>query len=126
MSEQIIEILELITRGLEIISASLLSIGFVVATVRWVQQLIHDGKSSALKNYREALGRVILIGLEVIVAATILKTITDGETIKSLTLLVLMVSIRTILGWAMVLEMTGRWPWQKPKKEKMTANDAST
>jgi uncharacterized membrane protein len=95
----------------------LLVLGFVVATVRCIGQLIRGSTSSAGKDYRQALGRVVLIGLEVLVAATILKTITLEETIESVSYLAIMVAIRTILGWTMVLEMTGRWPWQKPRSE---------
>jgi hypothetical protein len=74
-------------------------------------------------NYRQALGRVVLIGLEVIVAATILKTITLEETVESVSFLAIMVAIRTILGWTMVLEMTGRWPWQRPRPHAEAITD---
>ena len=56
---------------------------------------------------------VLVIGLEFLVAATIIKTITVEMTPKALGLLALMIAIRTILSWSTVLEMTGRWPWQK-------------
>lgn len=112
MPEYIIKILEFITRGLEIIGGGMLVLGFVVATFRWAQDLIQGNKSSSLDKYRKALGRVVLIGLEVLVAATILKTITADETLESVSFLVVMVIIRTMLGWAMVLEINGRWPWQ--------------
>jgi uncharacterized membrane protein len=115
MPDQVIEILKLITRGLEIVGAGLMVLGFVIATVRWVRQYLQDRTSPAGKNYRQALGRVVLIGLEVLVAATILKTITLEETVESVSFLAIMVAIRTILGWTMVLEMTGRWPWQRPR-----------
>jgi len=46
------------------------------------------------------------------VAATILKTITVEPTPEALGRLAFMIAIRTILGWTMVLEMNGRWPWQ--------------
>lgn len=87
-------------------------LGFIVATFRSVRQLIVDRTSFDMKDYRKALGRVVLIGLEVLVAATILKTIVVDETIESLSFLVIMVAIRTILGWTMSLEVTGRWPWK--------------
>ncbi len=112
MSDQLIEILNYIIRGLEITGAGLLMLGFIVATFRSVRQLIVDRTSFDMKDYRKALGRVVLIGLEVLVAATILKTIVVDETIESLSFLVIMVAIRTILGWTMSLEVTGRWPWK--------------
>jgi uncharacterized membrane protein len=51
--------------------------------------------------------------LEILVAATIIKTITLDPTLENMGLLAMMIAIRTALGWAMVLEMNGRWPWQK-------------
>jgi uncharacterized membrane protein len=112
MSDQIIEILNYIIRGLEITGTGLLMLGFIVATFRSIRQYIVNRTSFDIKNYRLALGRVVLIGLEVLVASTILKTIVVDETVQSLSFLVIMVAIRTILGWTMTLEMNGRWPWQ--------------
>ncbi|MEP0134378.1 MAG: DUF1622 domain-containing protein [Eudoraea sp.] len=112
MSDQIIEILNYIIRGLEITGAGLLILGFIVATFRSIRQYIVNRTSFDIKNYRLALGRVVLIGLEVLVASVILKTIVVDETVQSLSFLVIMVAIRTILGWTMTLEMKGRWPWQ--------------
>jgi uncharacterized membrane protein len=79
--------------------------------------MLRDGRRQAIDHYRRALGRVVLIGLEVLVAATIIKTITVTPTLESMGILVFMVAIRTALGWTMVLEMNGRWPWQKSRPE---------
>ena len=117
MPDEVIELLKVITRSLEIIGAGLLVVGFVVTTYRWIRQSFHDGMSSAGEEYRQALARTVLIGLEVLVAATILKTITLESTVESMSFLAIMVAIRTTLGWTMVLEMTGRWPWQRPRPD---------
>jgi uncharacterized membrane protein len=57
-----------------------------------------------------SLGRVVLIGLGILVAATIIKSVTLDPTVENIGLLTIMVAIRTILGWTIVLEMSGRWP----------------
>jgi uncharacterized membrane protein len=98
---------------LEICGASLLIVGFVVATWKWVQRVRREGHSSALRHYRQSLGRTVLIGLEVLVAATIIKTIIVEPSFEGLGLLAGMIVIRTILGWTTALEINGRWPWQK-------------
>ncbi len=120
-----IEFLKVITRGLETVGAGLLVLGFVVTTYRWIRQSFQKGMSSAGEEYRQALARVVLIGLEVLVAATILKTITLESTVESMSFLAIMVAIRTTLGWTMVLEMTGRWPWQRPRPNTETTNDVT-
>ncbi|MGI9518654.1 MAG: DUF1622 domain-containing protein [Pirellulaceae bacterium] len=58
----------------------------------------------------------VLIGLEVLVAVTIIKTITMEPACEGIAFLAIMVAIRTALGWTMVLEMNGHWPWQGSKK----------
>ena len=116
MPEAVIAVLKVITHGLEIVGAGLLVLGFIVATLRWLREYLQDRIGAAGKNYRQALGRVVLIGLEILVAATILKTITLEETVESVSYLAIMVAIRTFLGWTMVLEMTGRWPWQRLRR----------
>jgi uncharacterized membrane protein len=109
--------LEAVTRALEIVGAGALVVGFVVATGYWLLAMGRKTKGSAVDGYRHALGRVILIGLEILVAATIIKTATFHPTLESMGLLAIMVVIRTILGWATVLEMSGRWPWQRTQPE---------
>ena len=114
MNESIVHGLEIVARLLEIVGAGALILGFVIATARWLRDALRDGALQASVQYRRALGRTVLIGLEVLVAATIINTITVKPTLEGVGLLVLMIAIRTILGWTMVLEMNGRWPWQKP------------
>jgi uncharacterized membrane protein len=103
----------MVERTLEIIGGSMLILGFLLATVRWFRQLLREGAEQAAKPYRQSLGRVVLIGLEVLVAATIIKTITFEPNLENIGILVAMIAIRTMLGWLMVVELSGRWPWQK-------------
>lgn len=113
MPETLVHVLETVTRWLEIVGASALILGFVIATVQLVRRARTAGPKPAYEAYRQSLGRVVLIGLEILVAATILKTITVDPTPEALGRLAVMIAIRTILGWTMVLEMSGRWPWQR-------------
>jgi uncharacterized membrane protein len=62
---------------------------------------------------REDLGRAILLGLEVLVAADIVRTVAFEPTLAGLSLLALIVAIRTFLSWSLALELDGRWPWQR-------------
>lgn len=115
MPEIVIHGLELLIQLLEICGASLLILGFVVATWKWIQRTRREGHRAALGPYRQALGRSVLIGLGVLVAATIIKTIIVQPSYEGLGLLAGMIVIRTILGWTTFLEISGRWPWQQPK-----------
>ena len=107
---------------LELAAAGLLVLGFVLATVIWGGRLLR-GDTAALHSYRRALGRVILIGLDVLVAATIVKTITLEPSAESMGLLVFMVAIRIAMTWSTSLELNGRWPWQKPRSNAPESPD---
>ena len=113
MPEIAVQGLTLVMRLLEICGAAFLVVGFIVATVHWIQPMSSGEKRQALSSYRQSLGRTVLIGLEVLVAATIIKTIIVEPSLEGLGLLAAMVVIRTILGWSTVLEINGRWPWQR-------------
>jgi uncharacterized membrane protein len=115
MPDEVIQGLEVLAQLLEIIGAGALILGFVIGTVRCFSQSVQQGAIPAIDRYRRSLGRVILIGLEILVAATIIKTITFYHTVEGMGLLAVMVAIRIAIGWTIVLEMEGRWPWQKPR-----------
>ena len=63
--------------------------------------------------YKIRIGRSLLLGLEVLVAADIVKTIAHELSFISLGLLAGLVLVRTFLSWTLVLEIEGRWPWQR-------------
>ena len=64
-------------------------------------------------QYKIQIGRSLLLGLEVLVAADIVKTIAIELTFTSLGLLAGLVVVRTFLSWTLVLEIEGRWPWRR-------------
>ncbi len=113
MPETVVGGLELLSRLLVIIGASALVIGFIVATTKFFRQMPPQGTIVAMAGYRKSLGRTVLIGLEILVVATIINTITVDLSVEGMGLLAVIVIIRTMLGWTVVLEIRGRWPWQK-------------
>lgn len=74
-------------------------------------------KMGAYRAYRQLLGRSILLGLELLVAADIIRTVAVTPTFESVGVLAMIVLIRTFLSFSLELEITGRWPWQ-PKPEE--------
>jgi len=118
MLEAVTDELQFLTQTLEAIGAFALILGFVISTMRCLLEIGRKGAKEAIEGYRQGIGRTILIGLEILVAATIIKTITFDRTLENMGLLAIMVTIRTALGWSMSVEMYGRWPWQKKKRLK--------
>jgi uncharacterized membrane protein len=72
---------------------------------------------SVYRSYRQLLGRSILLGLELLVAADIIRTVAVTPTFESVGVLAIIVLIRTLLSFSLELEITGRWPWQKEPDE---------
>ena len=64
---------------------------------------------------RDRLGRVLLLGLEILVAADIVRTVALEPSFQNVAVLGLLVLVRTFLSWSIVVEIEGRWPWQ-PKR----------
>lgn len=113
MAQVVIDALFSLAQILEIIGAAALILGFVVATLRCILQISVMGIEGTIGRYRRAIGRVVLMGLEILIAVTIVKTIIFGFNSESLGLLAIMIAIRMTLGWSLDLETNGRWPWQK-------------
>ncbi|RJN31439.1 DUF1622 domain-containing protein [Nesterenkonia natronophila] len=69
-------------------------------------------KSPVFDDYRRWVGKSILLGLEILIAADIIRTVAVGFALDAILALGLIVLIRTFLSFTLQLEMTGRWPWQ--------------
>ncbi len=67
------------------------------------------------RSYRQGLGRAILLGLEILVAADIIRTVAISPSFASVGVLALIVLVRTFLSFTLQLEIEGRWPWQRPR-----------
>lgn len=87
-------------------------VGALAATVVAGLRLYHR-QPDTYRRYRQQLGRSILLGLELLVAADIIRTVAVTPTVRSVLVLAGIVVIRTFLSFSLELEITGRWPWQK-------------
>jgi len=98
--------------GIEALAVTIM-FGFILfVTVRW---LLHIGqkKERAYEAYRVSVGRSLLIGLELLVAADIIRTIALDTSLMNVATLAALVLVRTFLGWTLTVEIEARWPWQK-------------
>ncbi|SOD74650.1 uncharacterized membrane protein [Jatrophihabitans sp. GAS493] len=88
-------------------------IGLIVATANAARRTLNRAPD-VYRGFRRELGRSILLGLELLVAADIIRTVAVTPTMESVAVLAAIVLIRTFLSFSLELEITGRWPWQKP------------
>jgi uncharacterized membrane protein len=102
---------------LELAGIGIIMLFSFYATINNLYLLAKKGASEELfHSYRLQLARGILLGLEFLVAADIIKTVAVEFTFSSVGLLALIVLIRTFLSFAIEMEMTGCRPWQKQQK----------
>ena len=109
---QVREFVELAGTGAEIAGVALIISGLVIASARYLLPAASGGVPR-YQRYRQDLGRAILLGLEVLVAADIVRTVAFTPTMDSVIVLAMIVAIRTFLSWSLALELEGRWPWQR-------------
>jgi uncharacterized membrane protein len=84
------------------------AIAFVAGAVRFSRR-----QSTVYLRLRQQLGRTILLGLELLVAGDIVRTVAASPSLTSVAILAAIVFIRTFLSFSLEAETTGRWPWQK-------------
>ena len=75
------------------------------------------------RSFRNRLGRAIILGLELLVAADILRTISTEPTLEQVVVLGLIVLIRTFLSFSLDIELERRWPWQPRQPQPQPQSD---
>lgn len=100
--------------GFECVGAVVIVVGFVVALVFGVRALARgEGARAAFLTLRATFGGAILLGLEVLVAADLIRTITSKPSIEDALILGIIVVIRTILSMSIQIEIEGTLPWRR-------------
>jgi uncharacterized membrane protein len=95
--------------AIDVFGVVIIVIGILWATLGFLAKSPLEGRYD---RYRIRIGRTLLLGLEVLVAADIVKTVALEPTFTSLGVLAGLVLVRTFLSWTLVLEIEGRWPWR--------------
>jgi len=110
---------ELIGSAFELVGIAVLVIGSILAFGRYIVTLIRfrDGPV-AFRGLRLYLGRSIVLGLELLVAADIIRSVAIDPTFASVGVLGLIVLVRTFLSWSLEVEINGEWPWQRSRFHK--------
>src|SRR5574343_665019 len=109
--------IELMGEWGDALGVAVIVVGVVWGLIRFPLDLSRQGLEFAYKMVRNQITRTLLLGLEVLVAADIIRTVAVSPTLLSVAVLAAIVVIRTFLSWSLILEMEGRWPWQKASSE---------
>jgi len=103
--------IEVAADGIEALAVFIIVIAMVFGTVQYIIELAKRAVDS-YENYKLQLARALLLGLELLVAADVIRTVTLEFTMQNILMLAVLVLVRTFLSWSLVVEMKGRWPWQ--------------
>ncbi|MCV7226023.1 DUF1622 domain-containing protein [Mycolicibacterium komossense] len=111
-----IEIVETVGKVIDGVGVAIIALGTVLAAGIAIGRMVRK-TGDVYRNFRNQLGRTILLGLEFLVAADIIRTVAITPNAQSVAVLAGIVAIRTFLSFSLELEITGRWPWQQTPVE---------
>jgi uncharacterized membrane protein len=116
------EVIETVGKTIDGVGVAVIAVGALISAAGAIPRL---KTGSAYRAFREQLGRSILLGLEFLVAADIIRTVAVTPDARSVAVLGGIVLIRTFLSFSLQLEVTGYWPWQKSRQEQDAAAAAA-
>lgn len=115
------DIAESVSMVIDALGVVVIAAGFVMAAYRFF--LSRPKAPDLYRQIRQNIGHGILLGLEFLVAADIIRTVAVTPTMQGVLVLGLIVLIRTFLSMALQVELEGRWPWQQVRKSSATDID---
>ena len=105
------EWIELSSQGIQALAVVIIVASIMYGSLRYVVQASTKG-ARPYRAYKELLGRSLLLALELLVAADVIRTVLLDLTAKGMEILGALVVVRTFLSWSLVVELEGHWPWQ--------------
>ena len=114
------EVIETVGKTIDAVGVGVIAIGALISAAGAVPRLRRKS-GDVYRVFRQQLGRSILLGLEFLVAADIIRTVAVTPDARSVAVLGGIVLIRTFLSFSLELEVTGYWPWQKNRQQQQVA-----
>ena len=120
MSPVLVRWVEWAAASIELLAVGLIAVIVLLSTlfhlVRFLRGRGETDVEQAVTRYRRRLGEALLLGLQILVAADVVRTVALDDTMKAMASLGVLVLIRTVLSWSLVVELEGRWPWQRAER----------
>ena len=104
--------------GIETIGVLVIIAGSAISSFRFLTRFRKEPEGFAYRTYRRQLGRSIILGLEFLIAGDIIRTVVVADTLTNITILGLIILIRTFLSFTLHLEVEGHWPWEQAKVDE--------
>ena len=106
------ELISMAGYGIETIGVLVIVTGCAVSSCRFLSNFRKEVEGVAYRICRRQLGRSIILGLEFLIAGDIIRTVVVVDTLPNVTILGLIILIRTFLSFTLHLEVEGNWPWK--------------
>ena len=119
------EIMEYVTRAFEVVAVAVLIAGFAAGVVRALRAHFAGRREESYDVVRRYFGRTILLGLEILVAADLIRTVAVDQSWQNVLGLGLIVLIRTFLSFSLEVEMDGAWPWRRARSRPVRRESRS-
>ena len=110
--------------GIEGLAAAIIVVAITYAAAVYLAHLLHISPlpgDQAYRQFRVRLGKALQLGLEILVAADVVRTIALEPTLQNVLILGILVIIRTFLSWSLFVELEGRWPWKSGADAELAA-----
>lgn len=107
--EMISWLIERATVGIECLAVVIILLAMANGTIIYA---LHPLVPDAYQLYKQRLGKGLLLGLELLIAADIIRTVALEPTLANVTTLAVIVLVRTFLSWSLIVEIEGHWPWK--------------
>jgi len=119
MEEELLRYIEIGVTAVELIAVFIIVIAVIYSSLLYVSKIIkfRHRRTEDYDTFRVNLAHALILGLEIMVAADIIQTVALDTSLQSVAVLGLLVLIRTFLSWSLVVEIEGRWPWQKKPQD---------
>lgn len=117
------QVIEVIGRGVDVAGVSAIAGGVGLTTLLTARRLWRR-QSHVYRRFRQDVGRAILLGLELLVAADIIRTVAISPTLESVGILSGIVLVRTFLSFSLDVELNGTWPWRRGSETADVSSDS--
>ena len=115
--------MDTVVMAFEIAGVAVLAVGSAFALVTGAVLVARGERDGAYASVRRNVGRSILLGLEILIIADIVKTITIDSTIESAVILGIIVLVRTFLSFSIEIELEGVPPWRRRDRASALATE---
>ena len=112
------DVVDLISKLIDATGVIVVVVGLLLATGTFAFAQRNPGQRQlAYRSYRQQVGKAILLGLEFLVAADIIRTVAVSPSFRGVGVLAVVVAVRTFLSFTLDVELEGRWPWQSHRPQ---------